>query len=201
MDKTLKVGDYVKYVEKQDRLDAGAIAKVLTIDGTSVGTDIIFPVNWSGHNIGSIETAHGWSTNLSRITKISKKDVTKEIKAYEAAEKEKLKAKIEAEKVALAKLVESAKEITAPRKVCTKCAKKHVGQAAVLMQEVMYGYPEHRVLAVGHLAEAEAEIMGEYKDLGDAIRRIREDILLNNNPNMTALISTISKLPIKSCDC
>lgn len=43
------------------------------------------------------------------------------------------------------------------RNPCPKCVEKHLAQAVILMQEAENGYPEHKLLAVGHLAEAEAE--------------------------------------------
>lgn len=49
------------------------------------------------------------------------------------------------------------KAAESPRPGCILCVKKHLGQAAVLFQEALQGYPAHRWLAIGHLAEAEAE--------------------------------------------
>lgn len=40
------------------------------------------------------------------------------------------------------------------RKPCIDCVEKHVAQAYILAQESEMGYPEHRVLMCGHLAEA-----------------------------------------------
>jgi len=44
-----------------------------------------------------------------------------------------------------------------PRPGCIQCVKKHIAQAIILLQESISGYPDHRWLAVGHMAEAEAE--------------------------------------------
>ena len=43
------------------------------------------------------------------------------------------------------------------RTKCAKCTAKHLAQAIVLMEEALSGYPNHRWLAIGHLAEAAAE--------------------------------------------
>lgn len=40
------------------------------------------------------------------------------------------------------------------RKPCIDCVEKHIAQAYILAQESEMGYPEHRVLLCGHLAEA-----------------------------------------------
>ena len=46
------------------------------------------------------------------------------------------------------------------REQCTRCAIKHLAQARVLMNEARNGYPVHVWYAMGHLAEAEDEIIG-----------------------------------------
>ena len=65
------------------------------------------------------------------------------------------------------------------RKLCIECARKHIGQASVLAGEVKKGYPEHKVLAVGHLAEAEDELLNaetsEVKAQVEAIRTVRRE--------------------------
>lgn len=67
------------------------------------------------------------------------------------------------------------------RASCLDCARKHLGQASVLMDEALLGYPEHKWLAVGHLAEAESELLERYPDAAHAIREwrvayIKEDV-------------------------
>ena len=62
----------------------------------------------------------------------------------------------------------------APRPSCMLCVKKHIAQAAVLFQEALQGYPGHRWLAIGHLAEAEAEIQEADEDYADEIRKQRK---------------------------
>ena len=59
------------------------------------------------------------------------------------------------------------------RESCLFCVSKHISQAIVLMQEAYAGYPLHRWLAVGHLAEAEAESQDEFPDLAIVIRETR----------------------------
>lgn len=59
------------------------------------------------------------------------------------------------------------------RKSCLDCVRKHLAQAAVLMEEAAQGYPEHRWLAVGHLAEASAESVVDYPELAAEIRKHR----------------------------
>lgn len=58
------------------------------------------------------------------------------------------------------------------RPSCTECVEKHLGSAMVLMAEVRAGYLDHRLYAVGHLSEAEAESQ-EWPELHDAIRAAR----------------------------
>ena len=53
---------------------------------------------------------------------------------------------------------------------CLDCVRKHISQAIVLLCEV--AYPLHQWLAIGHLAEAEAEC-GSYNELRDSIRATR----------------------------
>jgi hypothetical protein len=53
------------------------------------------------------------------------------------------------------------------------CALKHIGQAEALMAEAILGYPEHKYLAIGHLAEAEAELLKDHGSLACMIRECR----------------------------
>jgi hypothetical protein len=59
------------------------------------------------------------------------------------------------------------------RESCLTCVAKHLAQASVLMTEVQMGYPLHRFLVWGHLAEAEAESLAIYPDLAAEIRMHR----------------------------
>jgi hypothetical protein len=56
---------------------------------------------------------------------------------------------------------------------CLDCARKHIAQAMILMDEAALGYPFHRWYAAGHLAEAESERRGEYPELARKIRTAR----------------------------
>ena len=60
---------------------------------------------------------------------------------------------------------------TQVRRSCLQCVEKHLGAAIVLMGEVLNGYP-HRLLAIGHLHEAEEESQ-EWPALHAAIRHDR----------------------------
>ncbi len=62
----------------------------------------------------------------------------------------------------------------APRPACRRCTLKHLGQAAALFQEALQGYPGHRWLAIGHLAEAEAEIEAEDHEIASRLRQMRK---------------------------
>lgn len=59
------------------------------------------------------------------------------------------------------------------RPTCLDCARKHLAQSLVLVHEVEKGYPEHAWLAVGHMAEAEDELLSEYPEQAQAIRAQR----------------------------
>ena len=60
------------------------------------------------------------------------------------------------------------------REHCKECVLKHLGQAAVLMDEALLGYPLHKVLAMGHMAEAESEALGKWPALANRIRDERK---------------------------
>jgi len=83
-----------------------------------------------------------------------------------------------------------------PRKTCLDCTRKHLSQAAVLMEEALQGYPDHRWLAVGHLAEASTESLDQYPDLAKEIRAHR--VAYMNDPAykvpVVALIGKASEL-------
>ena len=59
------------------------------------------------------------------------------------------------------------------RTTCTDCAIKHIAQAQVLLDEVALGYPLHKYLAIGHLAEAESELISIYPETATNIRQAR----------------------------
>jgi len=59
------------------------------------------------------------------------------------------------------------------RASCIECTEKHLGAAYVLITEVRDGYALHRLLAIGHLHEAEDESQA-WPELHDAIRAARK---------------------------
>ena len=63
---------------------------------------------------------------------------------------------------------------SAPRPACPKCVLKHLSQACVLFQESLQGYPAHRWLAIGHMAEAEAEAQETSSAFADLLREERK---------------------------
>jgi glycosyltransferase involved in cell wall biosynthesis len=64
------------------------------------------------------------------------------------------------------------------RPSCRDCARKHLGQAVVLLSEAAQGYPDHYWLALGHLAEAGDELASEYAPLAEKVRKVRKLIEL-----------------------
>ena len=81
-----------------------------------------------------------------------------------------------------------------PRPPCLDCVRKHLAQAIVLLQESVQGYPDHRWLAVGHLAEAEAESQGASEEMADLLRDIRKRMEEEPEwiPSLLPLIKMIS---------
>jgi hypothetical protein len=69
------------------------------------------------------------------------------------------------------------------RPTCLFCVSKHLAQALVLMTESVTDedYVIHRYIAVGHLAEAEAESVYEFPSLASKIRDTRCAIMLQDN--------------------
>lgn len=65
------------------------------------------------------------------------------------------------------------------RDTCLDCVRKHLSQAAVLCSEAHQGYPQHRWLAVGHMAEASEECVCKHPGLADEIRRHRLELMKN----------------------
>lgn len=60
------------------------------------------------------------------------------------------------------------------RPSCPDCARKHLAQAQVLLQEAQQGYPDHRWLAIGHLGEAADEIIQALPQVAASIREHRK---------------------------
>lgn len=57
---------------------------------------------------------------------------------------------------------------------CWNCTRKHLAQAHILMLESRQGYPLHKWLAIGHMAEASDEIYAFNKDISNSIRDHRK---------------------------
>jgi hypothetical protein len=63
------------------------------------------------------------------------------------------------------------------RHTCLDCVRKHLAQASVLLDEAELGYPHHRWLAIGHMAEAESESLREQPSFAQEIRACRIEIM------------------------
>lgn len=59
------------------------------------------------------------------------------------------------------------------------CAVKHIAQARVLIIEANKGYPQHYFFCLGHLAEAEDELVTDHPALCSMVRGVRK--MLENN--------------------
>ena len=78
------------------------------------------------------------------------------------------------------------------RPSCPACAKKHLAQAMILLAESKKGYPEHKTLALGHMAEAEDELILKYPLYANKIRAKRLKIESNTgNGDLLKLITEI----------
>lgn len=66
---------------------------------------------------------------------------------------------------------------TGVRPACADCARKHISQAIILIQESQQGYPAHRWLAVGHLAEAADESLAEWPWIAAELREHRLQLM------------------------
>lgn len=86
-----------------------------------------------------------------------------------------------------------------PRPVCKDCARKHIAQAIVLIGESLLGYPQHRWLAIGHLAEASEEMVAEYPAVAHTLRTERLKLMADPkyNPSLMELIEQISEIEEK----
>jgi len=85
------------------------------------------------------------------------------------------------------------------RDFCPRCAIKHLAQARALMLEVKKGYPHHVWYAMGHMAEAEDEIVDMMPAEANAIRAERLKVqqgLIDGKPyvpDFTSLMYTIAR--------
>ena len=94
--------------------------------------------------------------------------------------------------------------MNAPRKPCPDCVRKHLAQACVLCQEALQGYPAHRWLAIGYLAEAEAEIEGMSPAMAERFRDERKALESDPGyqPPFEDLIAAVTGLNgVTACAC
>ena len=59
------------------------------------------------------------------------------------------------------------------RKSCLECVAKHLGSAAVYIEETMCGYPNYYGYVYGELDHAASECLSEFPDLAAVIREHR----------------------------
>lgn len=80
------------------------------------------------------------------------------------------------------------------RPSCLNCARKHCAQALILLTECKLGYGGLWFwLAIGHMAEAEAELLREYPDEAQLIRTKRK-VLEDDDSYDPKLDKTIERL-------
>jgi len=70
------------------------------------------------------------------------------------------------------------------RETCRDCARKHIAKALVLAIEERTGYPQFKWLVIGHLAEAEAELVWDHEDLANELREYRKEYEIDSSVNM-----------------
>ena len=83
------------------------------------------------------------------------------------------------------------------RPTCLDCARKHLAQASILLEEYATGdYDVHFWYAMGHMAEAESEVMATYPELAILVRAERVKMIDNDGyfTDFEYLIETASKL-------
>ena len=85
------------------------------------------------------------------------------------------------------------------RESCLDCVRKHIAQALILLTESKLGHPEYKWLAVGHLAEAEAESVQMFIEFANQIRSERLKIIENDYTiDLIALIKKAGELKQKN---
>lgn len=77
------------------------------------------------------------------------------------------------------------------RNSCLDCVRKHLAQACVLLDETHLGYPHHRWLAVGHLAEAESECLNEHPEFAAKIRSCRLTVMQSHETSRNACVESL----------
>lgn len=67
------------------------------------------------------------------------------------------------------------------RPSCVNCARKHLAKAEINLTESKLGYPEFFWLCIGHMSEAEDELIRDYPELSHQVRNERK--LLEEDPD------------------
>lgn len=84
------------------------------------------------------------------------------------------------------------------RESCLDCTRKHIAEAIILLTESKLGHPEHKWLAIGHLAEAEAESVQKFPEFANKIRVHRLAIIDDDyRGNLISLISDATEIDSK----
>ncbi len=80
------------------------------------------------------------------------------------------------------------------RNSCLKCAMKHITQSSILLAESEKGYPNHYWYALGHLAEAEDELVKDFPELANTVRNVRIDLEKDENhkPDYESLMNMVT---------
>jgi peptide subunit release factor 1 (eRF1) len=74
------------------------------------------------------------------------------------------------------------------------CVRKHLSQAIVLNIESHLGYPIHKWLAIGHLAEASTESLKGFPELSAKIRQAYLDLMDNKEVDLMGLLNEANEL-------
>ena len=79
------------------------------------------------------------------------------------------------------------------RPTCLNCARKHLAKALINMNEYRLGYPTFVWLAIGHLSEAEDELITRYPEQAYEIREHRK-ALEDDHTYLVPILETIDAL-------
>ena len=79
------------------------------------------------------------------------------------------------------------------RESCLDCVRKHLAQAIILLTEAKLGHPELFWIAIGHLAEAEAESVKQYWAIAIKIRHERHKVTDNEEYDLEGLFDFIDE--------
>jgi hypothetical protein len=85
---------------------------------------------------------------------------------------------------------------TPVRPSCVLCALKHLAQARSLLLEAHKGYPESYWFSLGHLGEAEDELVKEYEGLANQVRDVRKRLEGHPQelPDFASLVLLVSEV-------